>query len=55
MENLMDGRQFFHLVMKEEYLSSPVEFVVDDALYENCKVLGIGVAVRVRVSTDIFI
>ena len=33
LENLTDGRQFLNLVVKEENLSSTVEFVVDDALY----------------------
>ena len=29
----MDGGEFLHLVVQEEYLPSPVEFVIDDALY----------------------
>ena len=31
VENLLYVREFLHLVMKEEHLAAPVEFVVDDA------------------------
>ena len=33
VEYLVDGGEFLHLVVQEEYLPSPVKFVVDDALY----------------------
>jgi len=33
VENVMDGLKFLHPVVKEEYLSSPVQLVSDDLLY----------------------
>ena len=33
VEYLVDGGEFLNLVVQEEYLPSPVKFVVDDALY----------------------
>ena len=32
VQDILDGRQFLHLVVQEEYLSSAIELVVDDAL-----------------------
>ena len=32
VQDVVDGREFFHLVVQEEDLAAPVEFVADDAL-----------------------
>ena len=32
MQDIVNGREFFHLVMQEEDLSAPVQLVMEDAL-----------------------